>query len=65
MLLKLLQDEKYEMINQLSQGKAIVLNRENSQKNVLSELVCGEYTHVFTSLKIVFFKKFKKYILDQ
>lgn len=65
MPLKLLQAEQYEIINQLPQSKAIVLNGENSQKSVFSGVARGAYTHVFTSPEIVLSKKFKKCILDQ
>lgn len=63
--LKLLQAEQCEMINQLPQGKAIILNGENSQKSVFAGVTRGHYTHVFTSPEIVLSKKFKKCILDQ
>lgn len=64
-LLKLLQVKQYEMINQLSQSKAIILNGENSQKSGFVRVIWGQSTHVFTSPKIALSKKFKKCILDQ
>ena len=63
--LKLLQAEQCEMINRLPQGKAIVLNGENSQKSVFTGVARGHYTHIFTSSEIALSKKFKKCILDQ
>ncbi|MCJ1349719.1 hypothetical protein MMC31_007960 [Peltigera leucophlebia] len=65
MPLKLLQAEQSEIINRLPQGKAIILNGENSQKSTLAEVAKGGYTHVFTSPEIALSKKFKKCILDQ
>ena len=65
MPLKLLQAEQCEMINRLPQGKAIVLNGENSQKKVFARVARRHYTHVFTSPEITLSKKFKKCILDQ
>lgn len=65
MPLKLLQAEQSKVINQLLQGKAIVLKEENNQKSILAEVAKGGYTHVFTSPKITLSKKFKKCILDQ
>ena len=63
--LKLLQAEQSEIINQLPQKKAIILNGENSQKSTIAEVTKGGYTHVFTSIEIALSKKFKKCILDQ
>lgn len=65
MFWKLLQTEQCKIINKLLYSKAIVLNRKNSQKNIFYNTTCGMYTHIFTSLKIVFFIKFKTYILNQ
>lgn len=65
MSLKLLQVEQYEIINRLSQSKAIVLNGENSQKSVFIGVTREYYTHLFTSPKIILSKKFKICILDQ
>ena len=65
MPLKLLQAEQSQTINHRPQAKAIVLNGENSQKNVLAKVTRGAYTHVFTSPEIALSKKFKKCILDQ
>ena len=53
------------MINRLPQGKAIVLNGENSQKSIFTGVAHGHYTYVFTSPEIALSKKFKKCILDQ
>lgn len=64
MSLKLLQAEQSKIINQLPQGKAIVLNGEKSQKSTFAKVAKGGYIHVFTSLEIALSKKFKKYILD-
>lgn len=61
----MLQAKQCEMINQLPQGKAIVLNGENNQKSVFTRVTCRYYTHVFISPEIALFKKFEKYILDQ
>lgn len=59
MLLKLLQVEQIKMINYILYGKDIIINKENNTKQVLVDIVMGDYTHVFTSLEIVFSKKFK------
>lgn len=64
MPLKLLQAEQSEMINQLPNGKALVLNGENNQKHVHKQAATGRYTHIFTSPEIAFSKKFKKNVLD-
>ena len=62
--LKLLQAEQSEIINKLSNGRALVLNGENNHKYVYKQVVKGDYTHIFTSPKIALSKKFKKNILD-
>lgn len=64
MPLKLLQPEQYEIINQLPLGKAIMLNSENSQKNVFTKVARGHYTYVFTRPEIALSEKFKKCILN-
>ena len=65
MPLKLLQTEQSEMINRIPQGKGIVLNGENNNKQVLDDIVKGGYTHVFTSPEIALSKRFKNSVLDQ
>ncbi len=52
------------MINRIAQGKAIVLTRENNQKDVQQSIASQNYTHVFTSLKIALSKKLKMNVLD-
>ena len=65
MPLKLLEAEQSEMINRIPQGKGIVLNGENNNKQGLDDIVKGGYTHVFTSPEIAFSKRFKNSVLDQ
>ena len=65
MPLKLLQAEQSGLINQIPQGKGIVLNGENNTRNVLAGIANGGYTHVFTSPEIALSKKFKSSVLDQ
>lgn len=65
MPLKLLQAEQSKMINHLPYGKPIILNGENNQKHVQDDIAQGNYTHIFTSPKIAFSKKFKKHFLDR
>lgn len=65
MLLKLLQAEQSEMINQLPNGKALMLNGENNHKHVHKQAAKGGYSHLFTSPKIALSKKFRKNILDE
>ena len=48
----------------LPKGNTIVLNENNNQESTQQAIVIGDYTHVFTSPKIVLSKKFKKNILD-
>lgn len=64
MPLKLLQAEQNEMINHLSNEKALVLNGKNNHKHVFKQAVKGGYTHFFTSSEIALFKKFKKNIFN-
>ena len=64
MPLKLLQVEQEELINKLLRWKAIVLNRENNQKDIQLEIANGGYTHVFISSEIAISTKFKKNILE-
>ena len=65
MLLKLHQVEQNKIINFIPYGKGIVLNGENNIKQVLANIATKGYTHVYTSFKIVFSKKFKQSILDK
>lgn len=55
MFLKLLQAKQYEIINQLPEGKAIVLNGEHSQKSVFIEIAHRHYIYVFKNPKIALF----------
>lgn len=64
MSLKLLQAEQSEMINQIPNGKALVLNGENNHKYIHKQAATGGYTHIFTSPEIAFSKKFKKNVFD-
>lgn len=64
MLLKLFQVEQNTMINRIAQGKAIVLTRENNQKDVQQSIASQNYTHVFTIPKIALSKKLKMNVLD-
>ena len=64
MPLKLLQAEQSKMINQLSNGKALMLNGKNNHKHVHKKAAKEGYTHIFTSPEIALSKKFKKNILD-
>lgn len=64
MPLKLLQAEQSEMINQLLNEKALVLNGKNNHKHVFKQAVKGGYTHLFINPEIALFKKFKKNIFD-
>lgn len=64
MPLKLLQAEQSEMINQLPNGKALVLNGENNHKHIHKQAATGGYTHIFTSPEIALSKKFKKNVFD-
>lgn len=62
--LKLLQVEQSQMINQILNSKALVLNKKNNHKHIHKQMVKDGYTHIFTSLEIIFSKKFKKNTLD-
>lgn len=64
MPLKLLQAEQSRMINKKPNGKALVLNGENSHKHVYKQAAKGGYRHIFTSPEIALSKKFKNNILD-
>lgn len=64
MPLKLLQVEQSEMINQLPNGKALILNGEHNHNYVHKQAAKGGYTHLFTSPEIALSKNFKKNILD-
>ena len=64
MPLKLLQAEQSEMINQLPNGKVLVLNGENNYKHIYKQAATGGYTHIFISPEIALSKKFKKNVLD-
>lgn len=63
MPLKLLQTEQNIMINRIAQGKAIVLTKENNQKDMQQSIASRNYTHIFTSPKIALSKKFKANVL--
>lgn len=52
------------MIKQIPNGKAIVLNGKNNDKDVQLEIATSNYTHVFTSPEIALSKQFKKNILN-
>lgn len=64
MSFKLLQAEQSQMINQIPNGKALVLNGENNHKHNHKQVIRGGYTHIFISPEIALSKKFKKNILD-
>lgn len=64
MPLKLFQAEQSLMINQKPTGKALVFNGENNHKHIHQQAAKGDYTHIFTSLKIALSKKFKNNVLD-
>lgn len=64
MPLKLLQAEENNMINQIANKKTITLTRKNNQKIVQKFIASQNYTHIFSSQKIILFKKFKANILD-
>lgn len=42
----------------------MILNGKNKHKHIYWQAAKEDYTHIFTSLKIAFSKKFKKNILD-
>lgn len=65
MSLKFLQVEQSEMINQLPNGRVLVLNDENNHKHIYKQATKGDYTHIFISPEIALSKKFKKNILDE
>lgn len=50
------------MTNQLSNRQAWVSNRENNHKYIYKQAIKRGYTHLFTSPKITFSKKYKKNI---
>lgn len=52
------------MINQLSNGKTLVLNDKNNYKYIYKQAVIRGYTYIFTSSKIALSKKFKKNVLN-
>lgn len=52
------------MINYIPNEKTITLTSENNQKTIYQSIVYRNYTHVFTSLKIVLSKKLKTSIQD-
>lgn len=64
MLLKLLQIEQSEIINQPPNEKVLVLNDKKNYKLVFKQAIKRDYTYLFTSSKITLFKKFKKNIFD-
>lgn len=55
--MNLLEGEQCEMINCLQSGEAIVLNGENSEKNIQLSIATESYTHVFTSPEMALSKK--------
>lgn len=61
---KILQVKQSEMINQLLNKKALVLNSKNNYKHVYKQATKRAYSYIFTSLKIFLSKKFKKNIFD-
>lgn len=52
------------MINQIPNAKLIILNRKNNLILVYKKIDRRGYIYLFTSLKIIFSKKFKTNILD-
>lgn len=52
------------MINQLPNGKALVLNGKNNHKHVYKQVIKEGYIHIFTNLEIALSKKFKKFFFD-
>ena len=52
------------MINQLPNGRALVLNGKNNHKHIHKKAAKGGYTHIFTSPEIALSKEFKTNILD-
>ena len=52
------------MINQIPNGKALVLNAKNNHKHIYKQVAKSGYTHIFNSFKIALLKKFKKNILN-
>lgn len=53
------------MINQLPNKKTLILNSKNNHKHIHKQAIMEGYTYIFTSLEIVFFKKFKKNIFNK
>lgn len=64
MPLKLFQIKQNSLINQIASRKAIILTGKNNQKAVHQSIARQNYTHIFTSPKIVLSKKFKANVLD-
>lgn len=52
------------MINQLPNGKVLVLNSKNNHKYVHKLAAKRSYTYIFISSEIDFFKKLKKNIFN-
>ena len=65
MPLKLLQAEQSQMINQIPNGKALMLNGESNHKHIYKQAGKSGYTHIFTNPEIALSKKFKKNIFDK
>lgn len=52
------------MISWISQGKGIVINKENNNKQVFDNIVKGKYIYIFTNSGIALSKQFKNSVLD-
>lgn len=53
------------MINYIPHKKDIVLNGENTIKQVLTNIITRRYSYIFTRYKITLSKKFKQSILNK
>lgn len=52
------------MINQIPNGKALLLNGKNNPKYIYKQAAKSGYTYIFTSPQITLSKKFEKNILN-